>query len=339
MRELPLTRAARCGVFTRQEAVANQWTLAALRWAVASGRLVRLSPGLYPPASDDSADAAARRARFAVRSVAATLATSGSVASHLSAACLAGLPTWSTPDLPCVTVSPRATGDARSVHLHRATVHGVDVFEADDVRRTSTARTVVDIAREHGWIEAVVVGDAALAGRLTTTTQLDAVVAACARWPGIRRARGVIAELDGLAESPLESVSRLRIRQLGLPPPELQVPITDLRGAELGRVDFYWPDLGVAGEVDGRMKYTDDPTAAVWAEKRRQERLEDTGLVVVRWGKPEVDRPELLRRKLLTAFGRAAQRRLGGTGWGIGGAGGAGPVWVPGGGDVVTLPR
>lgn len=316
VRPLPLTPTARYGVFTRQEAADNQWTRSALRYAVRSGRLARLSPGVYAPAFDDSAEAVARRARFAVRSVAAVLATSGSVASHLSAACLAGLPTWSAPELPCITVSPGRTGDALSVHLHRASMDSADVIDGDGILRTTVARTVVDIAREHGWIEAVVVGDAALAGGMTTTAQLDTVLAACAHWPGICRARGVVAELDRLAESPLESVSRMRIRQLGLPPPRLQVPITDLRGVELGRVDFYWPDLGVIGEVDGRMKYVLDPETAIWEEKRRQERLEDTGLVVVRWGKPELDQPELLRRKLLAAFGRAAHRRRGGSGWG-----------------------
>jgi hypothetical protein len=219
-------------------------------------------------------------------------------------------------------VAPRRTGDAFSVHLHRATVDSVDVINVDGVLRTTIARTVVDIAREHGWIEAVVVGDAALARGMVTTAQLDTVLAACARWPGICRARGVVAELDRLAESPLESVSRLRIRQLGLPPPQLQVPVTDLRGVELGRVDFYWPDLGVVGEVDGRMKYADNPETALWDEKRRQERLEDTGLIVVRWGKPELDQPELLRRKLLAAFGRAAHTRRGGSGWGTVGVAG-----------------
>jgi hypothetical protein len=260
-----------------------------------------------------------------VRSVAAVLATSDSVASHLSAACLAGLPTWSAPDLPCITVSPRRTGDALSVHLHRATIDSADVIDGGGTLRTTVARTVVDIAREHGWIEAVVVGDAALATGATTIAQLEAVLAACARWPGICRARAVVAGLDRLAESPLESVSRLRIRQHGLPQPELQALITDQRGVELGRVDFYWPDLGVIGEVDGRMKYADDPNTAIWEEKRRQERLEDTGLIVVRWGKPELDRPELLRRKLLAAFGRAAHRRGGGSGWGTSDVAGSRP--------------
>jgi very-short-patch-repair endonuclease len=222
-------------------------------------------------------------------------------------------------------VAPRRTGDALSVHLHRATVDSADVINMDGVLRTTIARTVVDIAREHGWIEAVVVGDAALARGMTTTAELDAVLAACARWPGICRARRVVAELDGLAESPLESVSRLRIRQLGLPPPQLQAQITDARGVQLGRVDFYWPELGVIGEVDGRMKYAVDPETALWEEKRRQERLEDTGLIVVRWGKPELDEPELLRRKLLTAFGRAAHRRRGGSGWGTSGVPGMWP--------------
>jgi hypothetical protein len=40
--------------------------------------------------------------------------------------------------------------------------------------------------------------------------------------------------------------------------------------------------------VDGRSKYRDDPEARVYREKLRQERLEDAGLVITRWGRADL---------------------------------------------------
>lgn len=67
------------------------------------------------------------------------------------------------------------------------------------------------------------------------------------------------------------------------------MPIVDDWGDLLGVVDFYWPEYGVIGEADGRLKYRRSsrgqplrPTTLL-DEKYRQELLEDRH-VVVRWG-------------------------------------------------------
>lgn len=83
---------------------------------------------------------------------------------------------------------------------------------------------------------------------------------------------------DGRVDSPLESFTRWILRQLGLPPPLLQVDVLH-RGVFLGRVDFAWPELGVVLEADGMVKYVD---GALKAEKRRELALRRAGLEVVR---------------------------------------------------------
>jgi hypothetical protein len=105
----------------------------------------------------------------------------------------------------------------------------------------------------------------------------------------VRAARRVVDEADARAESPGESLSRARMIELGVPRPVLQHEVRDGRGL-VGRVDFFWPERGVAGEFDGRLKYraggVGDRTAAeqrVWEEKRREDRLRSAGLRVVRW--------------------------------------------------------
>jgi hypothetical protein len=149
--------------------------------------------------------------------------------------------------------------------------------------------------------------DAALHRELTDRQALDAVRRRCARWPGARRLINVMQLADERAESPLESYSRLVIRALRLPEPELQPCVYDLEGLFLGRLDFYWDDFGVAGEADGRSKY--DERDVLTDEKQRQETLENAGVVVVRWGWLDAQsRPQVLHRRILAAFERGRRR-------------------------------
>ena len=101
----------------------------------------------------------------------------------------------------------------------------------------------------------------------------------CAGWPGARAARDVVALASPLAESPLESLTRLGLVDAGLPEPRLQVRIVDPSDGWWCRVDMLWAEERVVLEADGKVKYTD---AELWREKRRQHRLERLGYRVVR---------------------------------------------------------
>jgi hypothetical protein len=93
--------------------------------------------------------------------------------------------------------------------------------------------------------------------------------------------------------------------------PVPQVQILGRGGRPIGTVDFYWDEFGVAGEADGLLKYRDDGSLA--SEKLRQERLEEVGLVVVRWGWADVTRASaVLERRLRRAFDRGAALRRSG---------------------------
>lgn len=157
----------------------------------------------------------------------------------------------------------------------------------DTVPVTSLARTVTDLAREESFRNAVVVADAALragAGQ----DELLRVAARCALWPGGAAARPVALFADGRAETPLESISRVAFRQLGLPAPEPQVEIWE-HDQFVARVDFLWQRWCVVGEADGRAKY--ESVEDLYAEKRREERLRALGFEVVRWDWQAAFRP------------------------------------------------
>lgn len=307
-RPLPVSEAGSLGVFTTRTAYLQHWTPDALANAVRHDRLIRLARGVYVAAENwDGTGPEADRRRLAIRAVAAALAVEAVTVSHTSAAVVAQLPVWELPDRPCVTVLPRTTGDAGCAHLHRAGLPIEHVLPTP-IPRTRTARTVLDIGREHGIDDAVVAGDAALRRGMTDPQELLAVAQFCANWPGIRRALRVLSLLDPRSESAVESVSRVRLRSTSLPVPEPQVEILARNGVLVGRLDFYWDAFGVAGEVDGKVKYRDNPEQALWREKRRQEHMEDLGLIFVRWGRADLDDLGRLAARIAAVLARGARR-------------------------------
>ena len=307
MRELPYHAAEQCGVFTTAQARRAGWTTTALRHAVRSGRLVRLRIGAYQDASLDGLNQFERaRWRHAAPAIAAVLTTPGALASHSTSAVARGIPLLFIPMRPCVSVVPWHTGEISRVHVHRCTAAPL-TLPAGYVPCTSIERTLIDLAREHGATAGVVSLDYALHEQLTDLSRLYTELDRCVRWPGVRAAREAIRLADARSESPLESRSRLKIPEFGLAAPEPQVSIGNESGGFVGRVDFYWDEFGVVGEVDGAVKYDDEQDRPLHKEKLRQEALENLGLEVVRWGATELRDFDAVAARLRRAFARGAK--------------------------------
>jgi hypothetical protein len=243
--------------------------------------------------------------------VAGVLATAdpGAVGSHQSAAIIHGLDLLSRrPSGVTVTHRPGTgrTGGRPGVRVHLAALPAGHVTMRSGVAVTSVARTVVDLARTSSFRSGVVVADSALRGKLTTKADLGAVVADCARWPGLTRARQVVEFSDALSESALESLSRVVFREQGIPPPELQEWVGGDDEGVVGRADFLWRRLGTIGEADGALKYA-DPQRAI-AQLRRDARLRAAGFQVVHFTWDDIVRtPELVAASLREAFRRGAE--------------------------------
>ncbi len=161
----------------------------------------------------------------------------------------------------------------------------------------------------------VIVADAALRAGANPDL-LSQQLARATHWKGYRQADRALSFADARAESPAESLSRVQMDRLGISAPQLQFPITR-EGHTEAIVDFAWPELGVVGEVDGRIKYGEllrpgQTTAdVVMAEKRREERIRQAGWWICRWGWSEANDPRalgiLLRRAFALAPGRVRQ--------------------------------
>lgn len=152
----------------------------------------------------------------------------------------------------------------------------------DRIPVTTLARTVVDTLRtsprEWGLATADVFDQ-----RQVPPAELGEVMLFSSGWPGITRARDLLAFRDGRSESPAESISRLRFREWGLPQPDLQY-VFHIDG-HVDRVDFYWPQFGVVGECDGYVKYAEgeEGRRALWREKKREDRIRSVVRAFIRW--------------------------------------------------------
>lgn len=246
--------------------------------------------GTYVEARLLADDPYVRERQLALVRVAAVVAQSGetTVLSHESAALVWGLPLLRLPDVVHVRKRVRRSGEAaRDVFRHA----GAAPVEAQVCRGflvTSLAQTVVDCARTLGGPGGLVVADTALAAGVSRE-ECDDLLVRTQGSRGIRTARAVLRFADDGAESPGETLARGALIAVGLPAPRTQLMVLTRLGpfwADLG-----WPEWRTLIEYDGAGKYAVAPGAALLAERRRQEAIEDAGWRVVRLTSRDVSEP------------------------------------------------
>lgn len=276
------------GVNLRPSLLAAGTTDRELRRLRRTGDIVPVRPGAYVAAEE--IDGAVAAHLHAARAAAAHLAP-GSVLSHITAAVLHGLPLWAAPLDRVHATRDRRSGSRRSryLHLHSAALEPDEVVGREGLLLTSLPRTLLDIARSLPFEQALVPVDAALHQHRVTSEQLREALGRAAHRAGNTAARQVLAFARAGAASPGETRSRVAIHRAGLPPPELQKELHGADGRFLGRVDFWWEELGTAGEFDGRTKYGrdlrpgQDPGDVVFAEKLREDAIRADGHGMARW--------------------------------------------------------
>lgn len=293
------------------------WTESAHRHAVQVGRLDRMQPGvLAGTLSPDEPRYARARAANLRRARAASLKCDRSALSHASGCITHDLPVLGKAvTRSCLTVQAGTPlRRLAKVHLHRASIG--DILTVNGFPVTPIARSVLDLAREHGVLAGLAAADAALHSEVITRDELYAELAVQERWPGVRRARFVAGFADGRTESPLESLSRLRMFERRLPRPEPQVLICNDHGDIVTRADFYWAEFGVIGESDGAIKWEQDPAARDRRDAKTR-LLEELGLIVVRWGWAEAYTFDGVDRRLRLGFARGARPGSPLRNWGV----------------------
>jgi predicted transcriptional regulator of viral defense system len=274
------------------------------------GVLHAVRHGVYVTGERWHAADAAERYRLLVRAT-ALAAAHPPVLSHHSAAVLHGLPIIGRWPETVHTSTPDALGGSstRSTTSHRGAPPDA-VQTIDGYQVTSLARTLVDMTASSSLLVGVTMLDHALrveserverermlagsgdrAGlRALRKTDLYEELERVNPRRGRRLAERSIAFADPLSANPGETLSRVRIFQLGFEVPELQVRFPDILGGN-AFVDFFWRRVRKIGEFDGYLKYGAgpvlagrDPGAVVWQEKQREDALRARVQSFDRWG-------------------------------------------------------
>lgn len=167
-----------------------------------------------------------------------------------------------------------------SITVHTERIHA-DELTGGPMVMTTPARTAFDLARwARDVVEAVQRVDALMAATNVKVVDIDEVAQRYARARGCAQLRKVLPLVDGGAESPYESLTRLALVKAGFPVPDTQIEVRDGFGYVVARLDMGWPDYLVAVEYDG-MQHWADARQRTW-DIDRAALLEDLGWTVIR---------------------------------------------------------
>jgi hypothetical protein len=193
---------------------------------------------------------------------------SGALLSHHPAAILQGFMAGAAA-APHVTV-PDGSGRSRGgIVVHRSTVDTRDRRRVQGIPCTSADRTLVDLAGacEAAELETLLVAAESLG--LLKRGRLAELVAERERRPGIKRLAALLAERPAVARSWAE-VHFLPVCTLaGVPRPHLNHPVVVPTQSRPLIVDFAWPEIAMAIELDSQ-RFHGDWAAAVRDRERDQ---------------------------------------------------------------------
>lgn len=262
------------GVMSREQALGSGVGRRALQRQATSSRLYRVHPRVYSVVPPPLAPLAAMTAGL-------LYAGSGAVLARNSAAGLWRLPV--PPERAVHLLLPdrrRLTPPTGLVLRRTRSLLPRDVRRVDGFPVTSLERTVVDLAAALPPRQTLALVAELLRTNRTDVARLQSAVAGRARLPGAAAVARAVRKLAGGLESPLEvDAQQELLRAAGLPEPIPQYVVLH-EGHFLARVDFAWPTLKVALEVDGRVAHLS--VGAFERDASRELALQAAGWTVVR---------------------------------------------------------
>ena len=164
------------------------------------------------------------------------------------------------------------TADGREIILRQWPVKAAEIDVVDGMRVRRAPQTIVDAALMLDGPHALCLFDWALHTELMSQGDLDDLVAAAKRRPGVVHVRRAAELADARAESPLESRVRLAYIDGGTPPDDLQYPVEDNFGLVVGYGDMAWlkrrhTEKALIAEADGRDPHS-KPRAVLYDRRR-----------------------------------------------------------------------
>lgn len=234
--------------------------------------------------------------------------------SHVSGVIEHGIAVWGM-DLSRVHVTRLDGGAGRiegDVVHHEGLCLDGDVRDHEGQRVLAPERCVLEAGSRAEGAARLVPLDSLLHLGLGTPESLAAQFARMERWPFVRSMHVPGRMADGGAQSAGETRGRQLFWEARIPCPQTQYDVWDADGRLVGTCDWGWPEHGLLGEFDGRVKYGrllrrgQDAGDVVFAEKQREDRLRElTGFAMVRVIWSDLDRPRLTARRVERLLRRA----------------------------------
>lgn len=253
--------------------------------AIHTGNLVHLHGSFYYPEQLHSQ--LAWHQKRTLEALAVGSEAQKSVLIGRSAGRILGIWVVSTTDEHVEITNPKGRITAKRDRKPGVRYHGIIVREHEQqtvltCRTTTALRTVIDIARLHGFAEGLIARDWALAHGYSQE-ELSATLASMGRARGVAQARMAIHFAVDISQSAFESWARALLLEAGYRNITLQV-----------RVGPFYIDIVVNGviaiEIDGGIKYKDDASVAETLRKEaaRHKYLQNHGYWVLRFSPQDI---------------------------------------------------
>lgn len=299
--------ATRDGVVTLAQARAAGFSVHDVHRFCRAGRWRAIARGGYL-VDADLYDGVPRRAR--IRAAVASFGPGAAVVLG-TAAELYGIEGLSGSDAIHLSVPGPAARPARAAHpevvVHQLLIAPVQFGRVAGIMATDPLRTVSDLLLREDRYTAVSLLDSALNRGLVSTAGLERVPSLLRGRRGAVAARGYLAEANGLAQSPLETRTRLRCVDGKVPPDALQLEVRDHDGYLVGIGDMGWRVARIIAEADGRAPHGNP--ADLFTDRHRQNRLLNAGWTVLRFTWSDTLRPDYIPWVVREAIAAANQCR------------------------------
>jgi hypothetical protein len=177
------------------------------------------------------------------------------VIAGLSASALLGTK-WVEPENPVELIhANRRAPDGLVVHGDALTPGEWSIV--GELPVTTAARAAFDMGRRLKLKDGVQRLDALMNATGVTIPEIEDVIAGHPGVRGLRQLRSTLALVDGGAESPFESLTRILLQNNGFPPVQTQIEVFDECGRLFARLDMGWPEYRVGVDFDGAHHWTD----------------------------------------------------------------------------------
>ena len=172
-------------------------------------------------------------------------------------------------------------GDAvEGINIHRDKLAAGETCVVDGMPTTTPARTAFDLGRRDSLERAVIRLDALANSTNLERHDVELLLDRHAGARGIVQLRRAVELMDGGAESPQETRTRLLLMAAGFPRPQTQIVVCDEFGYFIGRVDMGWAEWKVGVEYDGPQHWATPADHARTIERIAD--LEAHGWIIIR---------------------------------------------------------